>query len=95
MKVEWSTKSLSMMKDYVEIIKLDKTKAAIKWSEEVFEKGESLSEFPMIGKVVPEFGISFIREIRHAQHRIIYRLSSDLVEIVMVIHSKQLLPGDI
>lgn len=49
----------------------------------------------MIEKVVPEFGISFIREIQHAQHHIIYRLSASEVEIVMVIHSKKLLPNHI
>ena len=53
---------------------------------------ESLADFPLRGRVVPEFKNAAIREIFVAQYRIIYRVKDDAVEIWAVFHGKRLVP---
>jgi len=38
------------------------------------------------GRVVPEVGDDTVREVIHGNYRMVYRVRSDLVEIVTVFH---------
>jgi plasmid stabilization system protein ParE len=64
---------------------------------EVFQRIEQLSEHPEFGRMVPEFGQSFLRELIQAPFRIVYRREADRVRIVRVWRSERLLtlPGAI
>lgn len=54
-----------------------------------FEIGSS--EFPLIGRIVPEIGDERIRERFIYSYRMVYRVDSVKVLIVAVIHGKRLL----
>jgi toxin ParE1/3/4 len=49
-----------------------------------------LGSSPRAGRVVPEVGDDSLREIIHANYRIVYRLRQDLVEIATVFHGARL-----
>jgi toxin ParE1/3/4 len=49
----------------------------------------------MSGRKVPEFEAEDIREIIEKPYRIIYRIKPDQVDVLSVVHSKQLLTEDI
>jgi toxin ParE1/3/4 len=49
----------------------------------------------MSGRKVPEFEAEDIREIIETPYRIIYRIKPDQVDVLSVVHSKQLLTEDI
>lgn len=58
---------------------------------EVFEHVEVLADHPEIGRVVPEFGQAFLRELIHPPFRIVYRLDPERVRVVRIWRSERLL----
>lgn len=58
---------------------------------EIFDHVELLSEHPMIGRVVPEFEIDWLRELIHPPFRIVYRLDSKILRVLRVWRSERLL----
>jgi toxin ParE1/3/4 len=58
---------------------------------EVMAHVERLVDFPESGRVVPEFGLSRLREIVHPPFRVVYRLDDDAVRVVRVWRSERLL----
>lgn len=52
---------------------------------------ERLADFPESGRVVPEFGVSQLREVIHPPFRIVYRLDAERVRIVRVWRGERLL----
>jgi toxin ParE1/3/4 len=61
---------------------------------EVFQRVETLVDHPVIGRVVPEFGQSFLRELIHPPFRIVYRHDTKHVRVVRVWRSERLLHID-
>jgi plasmid stabilization system protein ParE len=58
---------------------------------EILEHIEPLSDHPEIGRIVPEFGQTFLRELIHPPFRIVYRLDPGRVRIVRVCRGERLL----
>lgn len=58
---------------------------------EVFERTEGLVDTPDIGRVVPEFGQTFLRELIHPPFRIVYRREKNKARVVRVRRSERLL----
>jgi plasmid stabilization system protein ParE len=58
---------------------------------EIFERIETLRAHPDIGRVVPEFGQPFLRELIHPPFRIVYRRDPGKIRIVRVWRSERLL----
>jgi toxin ParE1/3/4 len=61
---------------------------------EVFQRVETLVDHLGIGRVVPEFEQSFLRELIHPPFRIVYRHDTKRVRIVRVWRSERLLHLD-
>lgn len=51
---------------------------------EIFEHLEVLKSHPDIGRVVPEFGQSILREIIHPPFRLVYRRDKERVRVIRV-----------
>lgn len=58
---------------------------------EVFARVEALGVHPDLGRVVPEFGQAFLRELIHPPLRIVYRREPKRVRVVRVWRSERLL----
>ncbi len=58
---------------------------------DIFELIENLSEHPQMGRIVPEFGLTSIRELIHPPYRIVYLLKADEIQIIRVWRSERLL----
>ena len=58
---------------------------------EIVAAVERLAAFPESGRIVPEFGVSQLREIIHPPFRIVYRLDAERVRIVRVWRGERLL----
>jgi toxin ParE1/3/4 len=52
---------------------------------------ERLGQFPESGRIVPEFGVTSLREIIHPPFRLVYRLDPLRVRVVRVWRSERLL----
>ena len=51
---------------------------------EIIDRAQSLADHPDLGRVVPEFGQTLLRELVHPPFRIVYRREPDAVRIVRV-----------
>ena len=60
----------------------------------VLQRVETLVEHPDIGRIVPEFEQSFLRELIHPPFRIVYRHDTKRVRMVRVWRSERLLHLD-
>ena len=60
-------------------------------SIEYFQAVERLENFPLSGRIVPEFGQEYIREIIFGSYRIVYLVGEEEVSILTVFHSSRLL----
>ena len=60
--------------------------------DQLISRTRMLADFPQSGRMVPEFEIAQLREVRSGNYRIIYRLEQiDKVEITRIFHSAQLI----
>lgn len=55
----------------------------------ILRKTSKISEFPMIGRVVPEFDDPSIREVFAYSYRIIYQVDQTHVRIAAIFHGKR------
>jgi plasmid stabilization system protein ParE len=57
----------------------------------VFERVEALAAHPDLGRVVPEFGQAYLRELVEPPFRIVYRRDPGRVRVVRVWRSERTL----
>jgi len=88
-QVIWSPTAVLDLQDILSYIADSDPTAADDFGRELIASVERLPEFPESGRVVPEFGDEFIREIIRKPCRIVYRLKPEeqLVEIVRIWHA--------
>jgi plasmid stabilization system protein ParE len=58
---------------------------------EIVDAVVGLADFPERGRMVPEFGLTQVREIIHPPFRIVYRLDEERVRVVRVWRSERLM----
>ena len=90
-RVLWTLPALNGLKRIALYIRAENPPAAKRFATHVRKKVDRLSHFPQLGRVVPEFPESGLRELIHGNYRIIYRVHPDTVAIVSVYHGQRLL----
>ncbi len=86
MKIEWAEPAIVDLESIRDYIKKDSDYYAIRFVERIIEAVENLVRFPKRGRIVPEAGEDNIREILFYNYRIIYRLATERILILTVIH---------
>jgi addiction module RelE/StbE family toxin len=86
MKIEWTEPAVTDLETIRDYIKKDSNYYAIRFVERIIEAVESLERFPKKGRVVPEAEEENIREILFYSYRIIYRVETERILILAVIH---------
>jgi plasmid stabilization system protein ParE len=61
---------------------------------EILKKSERLAKHPDSGRVVPEFGMPFLREVIVPPFRVVYRRDPQMIWIIRVWRSERLLKLD-
>ncbi len=83
MKIKWSKKAADSFESYVEFIASDKAETAEKWALNVFERVESLLEYPNIGRSLKSKPNSGLRElILDKDFLVVYRIGKELCHII-------------
>ncbi len=54
-----------------------------------------VGEMPRAGRKVTEYRLDTLREVLERPYRIIYRIQPDEIEVLTVMHYRQLLPDDL
>lgn len=91
LKVRWSPEAAEDLESIAEYIARDSEYYARAVVTEILSASRSISEFPLIGRIVPELGDEHVRERFIYSYRLVYRVESERILIVAVIHGKRLL----
>ena len=86
MTVEWTEPAVSDLEGIRNFIGRDSKYYATRFVEKVVEAVENLDKFPKIGRSVPEAEEESIRELLLHSYRIIYRVETDRILVLTVIH---------
>jgi toxin ParE1/3/4 len=85
-KVVWTKQAYEDLEAIFEYISHDSVKYAQLLVEKILMAVKQIELFPESGRVVPERNEKHIREVIVGSYRIIYRVRSDYVELLMVHH---------
>ncbi len=87
----WSVRASEDLEAIAAYIAQDSEAYAKSVIRTILQKVRLLSDFPFIGRTVPEFADDSIREIFAYSYRIIYKITEDKVIPAAVVHGKRIL----
>ncbi len=98
-QVIWTKPALNDLREIIEHIASDSPAYAERFGTSVVQAPRRLKQFPLSGRVVPEFADERIRELIYGSYRIIYSIRRSSCYITTVIHAsrdilKHLEPGE-
>jgi addiction module RelE/StbE family toxin len=87
-KIIWSLQAREDLRDIVRFVAQHNASAAETLGYSLISRVDSLEQFPLLGRAVPELGDPGVREIILRPYRIIYRVFDEqrLIAIVRVWH---------
>jgi addiction module RelE/StbE family toxin len=88
-RVEWSKEATDDLKRIAEVIGRDSRAFAASVVRRILDGTRRLSDFPRMGRVVPELGDKDFRELLIQSYRVIYRIENDTVTVAAVAHGRQ------
>jgi plasmid stabilization system protein ParE len=89
MKIKWTDPAIDSLRNLHGYIAKDSEVYASSFVQRIILAVEKLTDFPRLGRVVPEADEETIRELLYHNYRIIYRVKSELIEILTVIHGRR------
>ncbi len=90
-KIIWSPHAAQCLEEICTYIERDSQHYAMIFARRVLDVIETTSEFPEIGRIVPEYNIPTLREKILGNYRIVYRIKENALEIVIIVHGSRLL----
>ena len=87
----WSPSALECIDKIAEYIAVDSVFYAKIFVRKVFNFGEQIVLFPESGRIVPEYEDKNLREIIYGNYRIVYRLDNEVINVLAVSNSAQML----
>ena len=88
-KIYWSVQANEDLTEIKHYIARDSSKYASLIEKKILNLCKSLSKFPKIGRVVPEYNINSIREKFYKNYRIIYEILDQSISILTIFHSSR------
>ena len=95
MKVHWTDRAKARLKLIHEYIAHDAPLVAVQVVERLLARSRQIGDAPYAGRQVPEYQREDLREVLERPYRLIYRIHTDRVDIIAVMHFRQLLPSDL
>lgn len=80
---------LEALRDYYD--KKGASQEGIRLVQEIVRRIERLENHPLMGRIVPEFGVEHLREIIYPPFRIVYRYDKTRERVVRIWRSERLL----
>ena len=91
LNILWSQEAIDDIESIANYIQKDSLQYAKSVVQTFFSKVEILTEFPLIGRIVPEYNNENIRELFIYSYRLIYNIEANSIHIIAVIHGKRLI----
>ena len=89
MKIIWAEPTNNDLKNIKEFIKKGSDYYAEIFTLKLINAADILENFPEAGRIVPEYNKSYIREIIFKGYRIIYKIESEYIYVLTVIHGSR------
>ena len=93
MKVHWTDTAENHLDSIYAYIAQDSPEYARRIADRITRRSQQIGKFPSSGRRVPEYDVDEIREIIEGSFRVIYRIKSDQIDILAVIHGAMDLLG--
>ena len=91
-RLRWSPRSVDDLEAIRGFIARDSSQYADLVIQRIVAAADRLTQFPEIGRIVPEVGEPRLRELVVRPFRVVYRLRPELVEVVTVFRSSRQFP---
>ena len=88
-EVVWRKSGLDDLEEIVEYLDRTSPSYSERIRSQVFDVTNRLRSLPLMGRVVPEFGESHIREVIVRPYRVVYFIRDETCFIVAVVHSSR------
>lgn len=92
MEVVWTRRAFQRLLEIEAFIAKDNPKAARSHTDRLLSEADKLSEFPTMGRLLPEIPGSDLRELVVRHYRMVYRVHEETVQILTVFESHKLFP---
>jgi len=94
LKVIWTEQALVRLIGIQDFVAQANPGAAGRLVRRIVERGEGLSKFPEMGRMVPELPGTGLREIIEGRYRIVYRIKAKDIQIVTVFEGHRQFPAE-
>jgi toxin ParE1/3/4 len=91
-QIYWTSRAIADLDALYEFAARNSTDYADLLVQRIGQRISRLEDFPLAGRMVPEYERPDVREVIHAPYRIIYRIMFDEVHILVVQHGAKQLP---
>ena len=95
MKVHWTDRAKHRLRLIHDHIAQHAPRIALQVIERLIQRSQDIAVAPYSGRQVPEYQREDLREILERPYRILYRVLPDRIDVITVMHYRQLLPGDL
>jgi addiction module RelE/StbE family toxin len=86
-RIEWTPLAYEDLESIFKYISKDSIFYASRQVDILISRVDILEEYPLSGRVVPEFNNDFIRELIEGNYRIIYKIDMETIFIIRIHHS--------
>ncbi|MBI4509199.1 MAG: type II toxin-antitoxin system RelE/ParE family toxin [Deltaproteobacteria bacterium] len=93
--VVWTDRASADLEAIGDFIASDSPAAAAQWAGELMAAAERAASAPLAGRRVPELGRDDLREIFKRTYRIVYRVTTEHIEILTVFEGHRWFPRDV
>ncbi len=94
-KVHWTDRAKARLRIIYNYIAEDSPKTALQVIDRVTVRSGQIKDQPRSGRKVPEYNRNDIRELLEKPYRIIYKIKSNQIDVLTVMHDRQVLPQDV
>lgn len=95
MRVRFTDEAKRRLRAIRDHIAEDAPDRAIAMIDRITRRAMKVGTVPHSGRKVPEYALDDLREVLERPYRVIYRIKTDEIEVLTVMHYRQLLPDDL
>jgi toxin ParE1/3/4 len=88
-KVFWTETAVENLSAIYTYISQNSPKYATRIIDRITRRSQQIVNFPLSGRIVPEFETEEIREVIEGSYRIIYYIKPEQIDVLAVIHGAQ------
>ncbi len=95
MRVLWTENAIDHLSHIYDYIAFNSPTYARRMIDRITRRSEQIAENAYSGRKVPEYDARDIREVIEKPYRIIYRIMSDQIDVIAVVHGARLMPDEL